>query len=100
MRPQFYLYFGIINLTIVTDLLNYVSMDKKDGNFHLFAANKNLYQTSQTLEFHSPVNLMKYAYCKQWRSQNAEKVTHIKVRLPEQAMIFINCVPFQNRNFS
>ena len=30
-----------------------------------------------------------------WRSQNSEKVTHIKERLPDQAMILFNCVPFQ-----
>ena len=36
----------------------------------------------------------------QWRSQNAEKVTHIKGRLPGQAMILLNSVLFQNGNFS
>ena len=36
----------------------------------------------------------------QWRSQNAEKYMHIKGRLLEQAVIFFNCVPFQNGNFS
>ena len=30
----------------------------------------------------------------QWRSQNAEKVTHIKGGLLDQAMIYSNCVPF------
>ena len=35
-----------------------------------------------------------------WRCQNAEKVTHIKGRLLNQAMILFNCVPFQNGNFS
>ena len=35
-----------------------------------------------------------------WRSQNAEKVTHIKERLLDQALILFNCVPFQNGNFS
>ena len=34
-------------------------------------------------------------FADQWRSQNAEKVTHIKRRLLDQAMIFFNCVPFQ-----
>ena len=34
------------------------------------------------------------------RSQNAENVTHIKGRLPDQAVILFNCVPFQNGNFS
>ena len=29
------------------------------------------------------------------RSQNGEKVTHIKGRLLDQAMILFNCVPFQ-----
>ena len=32
----------------------------------------------------------------QWRSQNAEKVTHITDRLLYQAMILFNYVPFQN----
>ena len=36
----------------------------------------------------------------QWRSQNAEKVTHIKGRLLDQAVILFNCVPFQKGNFS
>ena len=33
----------------------------------------------------------------QWRSQNAEKVTHLKERLLDQAMILFNGVPFQMR---
>ena len=36
----------------------------------------------------------------QWRSKNAEKVTHIKGRLLHQAMVLYNYVPFQNGNFS
>ena len=36
----------------------------------------------------------------QLHSQNAEKFTHIKGRLLDQAMILFNCVPFQNGNFS
>ena len=36
----------------------------------------------------------------QERSQNAEKVTHIKERLSDQAVILFNFGPFQNRNFS
>ena len=32
--------------------------------------------------------------------QNAEKVTHIKGRQLDQAMILFNYVPFQNGNFS
>ena len=36
----------------------------------------------------------------QWRSQNAEKVTHIKGRLLYQAMILYSYIPFQNGNFS
>ena len=31
----------------------------------------------------------------QWCSQNAEKVTHIKGRPIDQAMILFNCIPFQ-----
>ena len=33
-------------------------------------------------------------------SQNAEKVTHIKGRLLDQAVILFNCIPFPNGNFS
>ena len=33
----------------------------------------------------------------QWRSQDAEKVTHIKGRLLDQAAILFNCVPFQGK---
>ena len=36
----------------------------------------------------------------QWRSQIAEKVTHIKRSLLYQAIILYNYVPFQNVNFS
>ena len=36
----------------------------------------------------------------QLRSQNAEKVTHIKGRLLYQEMILYNYAPFQNGNFS
>ena len=36
----------------------------------------------------------------QWRSQNAEKVTHIRGKLLNQAVILFNCVRFQNGNFS
>ena len=36
----------------------------------------------------------------QWRSQKAEKVTHIKGWLQYQATILYKCVPFQNGNFS
>ena len=36
----------------------------------------------------------------QWRSQSAEIVAHIKVRLLGQAVVRLNCVPFQNGNFS
>ena len=39
---------------------------------------------------------MPYKCC----TQNAEKVTHIKGRLLDQAVILFNCVPFQNGNFS
>ena len=39
-------------------------------------------------------------YMYQWRSQNAEKVTHIKERLLDQEVVLFNCVPFQNGNFS
>ena len=46
-----------------------------------------------------PYILQIKVYC-QWRSQNAEKDTHTKGRLLDQAMILFNCVPFQNGNFS
>ena len=36
----------------------------------------------------------------QWRSQNAEKFTHIKGRLLDQAVIVFKCVTFHNGNFS
>ena len=36
----------------------------------------------------------------QWRSQNAEKNTHIRGSLLDPAMILFNCIPFQNGNFS
>ena len=37
-----------------------------------------------------------YIYLNQWRSQNAEKVTHIKGRLLEQAVIFLIAPLFIN----
>ena len=36
----------------------------------------------------------------QWRSQNADKVTHTKGKLLDHAKSLLNCVPFQNGNFS
>ena len=36
----------------------------------------------------------------QWRRQNAEKVTHSKGSLLDQAVILTNCILFQNGNFS
>ena len=36
----------------------------------------------------------------QWRCQNVKKVTHLKGRLLDQAVIIFNCVPFRNRNCS
>ena len=41
-----------------------------------------------------------YNLQRQERSQKAEKVMHIKGRLPDQAAILFNCAPFQNGNFS
>ena len=43
--------------------------------------------------------VIKYGYGQE-RSQNAANVMHIKGRLPGQAMILFNYVPFQNGNFS
>ena len=37
-------------------------------------------------------------YTKQWRSQNAEKITQVKGGLLEQAVVVFTCVPFQNGN--
>ena len=36
---------------------------------------------------------------RKWRSQNAEKATHIKGKLLDQAVILFLCVTFQNGNF-
>ena len=44
--------------------------------------------------------IQKAPYQIQWHSQNAEKVTHIKGRLLDQAVVLFNCVLFQNGNFS
>ena len=44
--------------------------------------------------------MCKIAQVSQWRSQDAEEVTHIKGRLLDQAVILYNCVSFQNGNFS
>ena len=41
----------------------------------------------------------KTIYISQWRSQNAEKVTHIKGRQLVQAVDFFHCVSVQNGNF-
>ena len=38
------------------------------------------------------------AETKQWREQNAEKATHIKGRLLEQAVFLLNCVKVQWRS--
>ena len=50
----------------------------------------NLYHLKK-IEFHFQINLTNKI---QWRSQNAKKVTHIKGRLLDQAVILHNCVPF------
>ena len=87
-------------------------MDKK---LSLFATNKNGCITKQTLFYdyrpslwsgeiqtsllHSIDSLESWNFA-QWRSQNAEKVTHIKGRLLYQAMILYNYVPFQSGDFS
>ena len=49
------------------------------------------------------LNTIQYArniHIAHWRSQNAEKVMHIKGRLLGQAVVQFNCVPFYNGNFS
>ena len=73
-------------------------------------------QSDQHLYIHSLLSLMlQLATCiisifwlasvaeqvsRQWRSKNTEKVTHIKGRLLDQAVILFNCVLFLNGNFS
>ena len=42
----------------------------------------------------------KYVSTYKWRKQNAEKVTHIKGRLLDQAVVLFNCAPYHNGNFS
>ena len=46
-----------------------------------------------------PIDILKDHYLNrfpyQWRSQNAEKVTHVKGGLLDQAMSVFNCVPFK-----
>ena len=44
--------------------------------------------------------ITKYQHVKQWHSQNTEKVTRIKGRLLEQAMIHFSCVPFSKMGTS
>ena len=39
-------------------------------------------------------------YFGHWRIQNAEKDTHTKGRLLDQAVVLFNCTPLQNVNFS
>ena len=39
--------------------------------------------------------LQSYNSSQQWRSQNAEEVTHIKGKLLDQAKILFNCIPLQ-----
>ena len=53
-------------------------------------------QTILALEFTS---LLKHCLW-QVRSQNAEKVTHIKGKLLDQAVILLICILFQIGNFS
>ena len=61
---------------------------------------KQLYIISKLQPYamnHSDLTAANHNKC---RSQNAEKATHIKGRLLDQAMILFNCVPCQNGNFS
>ena len=75
----------------------YINLDFEDG----FPQNASL---KLELDFRPAKKQMSACWCQkdrnvtQWRSQNAEKVTHIKGRLLGQAMILVNCVPFQNWN--
>ena len=54
---------------------------------------------SENTEFVGMFLLLYSFMIHQWRSQKAERVTHTKGRLLEQAMILFNCLPFQNGNF-
>ena len=44
--------------------------------------------------------LFRSCQCEEWRSKNAEKVTHIKGRLLYQAVVLFSCYPFPNGKFS
>ena len=54
----------------------------------------------QETYFASLVHLQCMWNGQQWRSQNAEKVKHIKGGLLYQAIILYNYIPFLNGNFS
>ena len=60
--------------------------------------NEAAYKIIVSLEQRSLRRVCAYAHTRQslrqWRSKNAEKVTHIKGRLLYQAMILYNYVPF------
>ena len=52
------------------------------------------------IDGHCVVSTLIRRCIKIWRSQNAGKITLIKGRLLDQAVILFNFVPFQNGNFS
>ena len=64
------------NIATMTERRNYIPLDISAGYINIFMAVQQL------------------------RSQSAEKVTHIKERLLDQAVLLFNCIPFLLGNFS
>ena len=64
------------------------------GKHTRFLADQRAAKAQFTSHIHKEIRMVVE---EQWRSQNAEKVTH---RLLNQTMILSNCIPFQNENFS
>ena len=65
-------------------------MSSKVGNDGELIPQRNHVKQKLSIKAHVQLCTM------QWRSQNAEKVTHIKGRLLDQAVIQFNGVPFHN----
>ena len=68
--------------------------------FELTLDTSQVLHSIETMSFFQMKGKFVFLFSYQWRSQDAEKVTHITGRLLDQAVILFNRVPFQNRNFS
>ena len=86
------------------EMLHKIGMDKKsaDQSVYLHSLISNSLERRINL-LHAQFirrHMFKFSPVNQVRNQKAEKVTYIKGKLLDQAVILFICIPFQNVNFS